>query len=436
MLHILVATVLKPQEGLGQRAVATLAMSVGGTALGVVGGLVLARALGTHGYGAYSWALAVAGGLSVPAALGFDLLLVREAAVLGRRGDWPALRGMWVRARSMSAVAGVVLAAAVAALAAGLHGVLPDGLLVPLLLALPTVPLLAQGLLQQAVAQGLHRPAAGLAAWSLLRQLVLLACVGTAILAGDLAPAGAVLLSAVAALAAYVACARTLRRIVPAGPATQPTHGWARNARPMAITSSVTVVDAQLGLVALGLLDGPRAVGLFAAATQATVGFVLVRNAAGRPLAPLIASLHDAGGGSPRLQAELTRATRWVASVTLLGAIAVAVLARPLLSLFGPGFADAAPALRLLAVAHVVNGWVAFNGTVLTVTGHAADAARAATLAISVNAVLLAVLVPTAGVEGAAVAALVGVTVRNQLNSRMVRRKLGLRTSALGSLGA
>ncbi len=52
--------------------------------------------------------------------------------------------------------------------------------MVPLLVALPAVPLFATGALQQAVAQGLHRPVAGLAAWSLARQLTVLAGAGVA----------------------------------------------------------------------------------------------------------------------------------------------------------------------------------------------------------------------------------------------------------------
>jgi O-antigen/teichoic acid export membrane protein len=169
---------------------------------------------------------------------------------------------------------------------------------------------------------------------------------------------------------------------------------------------------------------------LFAAATQATVGFVLVRNAASRPLAPLMARLHDAGDRE-HLQRSLTGATRWVAGTTLAGAILVIVLASPLLSLFGRGFEAATPALRLLAVAHIVNGWVAFNGTVLNVAGYHSHAARSATIALLVDAALLAVLVPAAGVDGAAIAAVAAVIVRNVLNSRAVRRELGLQTAAL-----
>ena len=118
----------------------------------------------------------------------------------------------------------------------------------------------------------------------------------------------------------------------------------------------------------------------------------------------------------------------------MVGAIVVALLANPLLSLFGRGFHDAAPALLLLAGAHVVNSWVAFNGTVLNVTGYQSYGARSAAIALVVDAGLLALLIPAAGVEGAAIAALADVTLRNVLNSRAVRSKLGLRTAAFALL--
>jgi O-antigen/teichoic acid export membrane protein len=198
----------------------------------------------------------------------------------------------------------------------------------------------------------------------------------------------------------------------------------------MALANCITVLDAQLGIIGLGLLDGPRAAGLFAAATQATVGFILFRNAGFRPLAPLMANLHHADD-RVELQASLTRATRGVAAVTLVAAILLVALADPVLSLFGTGFRAASNALMLLAIAHVVNAFVAFNGTALNVTGRQAHVARAATTGLVVNAGLLVLLIPLAGVDGAAIAALADVTIRNVLNSRAARRELGLRTAAL-----
>jgi O-antigen/teichoic acid export membrane protein len=414
--------------------VATLVVSTAGVGVGVVVNLVIARALGARGYGAYSWALVVLSGLAVAAAAGLDVLLLREAAVLSARGAWSQLRGMRKLAQRRAVAIGVLLGSAVAAIALGGRGVLPSGLLVPLLIALTAVPVIAIGLLQQGVAQGLHRPVAGLAAWAALRPLTLLVAVAIALQFGELSPTGAMLLSVFAAMIAATVAAITVRRLIGSGGSERPPRGWPRQARPMALTSCVTVFDAQLGLIALGILDGPRSAGLFAAATQATVGFVLVRNAAFRPLAPLMAALHDAGD-HVRLQASLTRATRWVAGATCVGAIVLIALAQPLLSLFGPGFSDAGYALGFLAAAHVVNGWVAFNGTVLSVTGHQAQAARSATIALIVNAALLALLIPAAGVSGAAIAALADVAVRNLLNSRAVRRELGLRTAAIVSSG-
>lgn len=415
---------------LGPRAAATLAVSAAGVALGVVANLVLARSLGTRGYGAYSWALVVVSGLAVAAAAGLDVLIIREAAVLNSRRAEPLLRGTWRTAQQMSLIAGAMLALATVVIALAAHDALPGGLLGPLLVGAPALPLIALGLLQQGLAQGLHRPLAGLLAWSVLRQVILLTAVLVALEAGSLAPAGAMVLALLATALTAAVGAFTLRRLLGRGAATPPPSGWTRQARPMALANVVTVFDAQLGLIALGVLNGPRSAGLFAAATQATVGFVLVRNAGFRPLAPLMAVMHDIGD-SARLQALLTRATRWVAAITLAGAIALIAAAHPLLSLFGPGFGGAAHVLALLAIAHVVNAFVAFNGTVLNVAGYQSQTARAAATALLVHAGALSLLVPLVGVDGAGIAALVDVTVRNILCSHAVRAELGLTTAAL-----
>jgi O-antigen/teichoic acid export membrane protein len=85
----------------------------------------------------------------------------------------------------------------------------------------------------------------------------------------------------------------------------------------------------------------------------------------------------------------------------------------------------------VLVVAYVLNAWLAFNTTVLTATGHGRAAARGAGVSILVNGVLVAVLVPPLGAEGAAAAMLAATVVRNLQNSRAVRREPGLRTAPI-----
>jgi O-antigen/teichoic acid export membrane protein len=245
-----------------------------------------------------------------------------------------------------------------------------------------------------------------------------------------------VLLALAGALVAYAACECTLRRVTPTAPAAVAVDraglpkGWARRGAPLAVMGAVAQVDAQLAVVAVGVLRGPRDAGLFAAAAQATFLFALARAAAARPLLPLLARWH-ADGAREALQGGLTRGTRWVLAATVAAGVLLCAFAGPIMGLFGAGFSAAAPTLRVLVLANIVNAWVAFNATTLTATGHGRALAGAATASLAVNLALLAILVPRLGVVGAAVATLASTSARNMLNSTSVRRRIGVRTSPL-----
>ena len=61
-------------------ALGTVFVKAGGLGLAFLVSVVLARLLGSSGYGAYAYAVSWAMLLSVPAVVGFDILLVREVA--------------------------------------------------------------------------------------------------------------------------------------------------------------------------------------------------------------------------------------------------------------------------------------------------------------------------------------------------------------------
>ena len=65
---------------LGRQTVVTLVIRVGALGLALLVAIVLARMLGTEGYGAYSLAFAWVQILLIPGMLGMDSLMVRETS--------------------------------------------------------------------------------------------------------------------------------------------------------------------------------------------------------------------------------------------------------------------------------------------------------------------------------------------------------------------
>lgn len=412
----------------------------GGTAL-VRGGsallaflstLVLTHALGAADYGAYSFAYTTVVALATVAVAGLDQLAVRDtpaATVRGRPEELASLlRGAPRLVLAVSAA--VVLVAGAVALVAG--GNLADHLL----LALPLCPLLALTLLAQGFLYGAERVVVGLAVGMLLRQLIFLVAVGVGYLAlaDRLGSEAALALQVGAAAFALLASGAVLMRALPAPARTAPgrpaPRRWLEASVPMGLSTGVLALSSALPVAALGLIATDADAGLYAAAAQLTLPFALLFSSARNPLAPVLSRLWTASQHD-RLQRGVTSATRGLALVTTALALAMALLAGPLLDLFGQGFDEAAGALRIVLVGVVVNAAFAFNGLVLIMTGHERAAAVSAVAALALQAVLAIALIPPLGIEGAALAYTASAVVRNLVNSLQAWRRVGISTSPL-----
>ena len=64
------------------------------TGLTFLTSILLARVLGTTGFGTYTYAVVWAFLLSVPATMGFDNFIVREIAVYQTQSFWGLMRGI------------------------------------------------------------------------------------------------------------------------------------------------------------------------------------------------------------------------------------------------------------------------------------------------------------------------------------------------------
>src|SRR5262249_29675629 len=124
--------------------------------------VVLARMLGTTGFGAYSYAFACVTLLGIPAILGSDQLLVRELAAYHAKSDWGLMRGVLRRANGAVLLASSALALLAAAVALALRGRWPSPIMLPTFwVALVLLPLITLTRVRQGAMQGLHRVALG-----------------------------------------------------------------------------------------------------------------------------------------------------------------------------------------------------------------------------------------------------------------------------------
>jgi O-antigen/teichoic acid export membrane protein len=401
---------------------------------------VLARFLGAEDFGAYAWALSWMMILRVVVTLGYDLLLVREAAVLAPNGNWTQLRGL-VR-RCTQTVIGVSLVAlpvtaAIGAVVAGPESKQFEALAIGLL----GLPLLSLITMRQALAQGLSRVTTSRLPEDLAYPVTFLVLVvGAELLWPKSLDAPVATGLRVASLALALALAIVLvRRDIPTtvGPPeyTYDMKRLAASSIPLVIIGGAGIFLSEFGTIVIGAVLGSAAAGGYAVATKIAFTLTLVEFAANRALSPILARLH-VQGDRRRLQSALTKTARGVLGFAALGGTLIAVFANPLLAFFGPEYSGFQTVLRVLVAAWLLNLAGGPCGLLLVMTGRERDAA-AALLAAAIASVPLTIWLTSAlGPVGAALSTAITMVMWNVIQVSRNWTLWRLDTTALGIVAA
>ena len=225
--------------------------------------VVLARTLGTAGYGAYAVALAWAMFLSVPASLGITPLVVRHVAANAQREEWGLVRGVIRWSNQVVGAAAAVVVAGAALVGLVVSDARPETV-GPFLIGLLLVPVVAFTGLRQAAIQGLHRVVLARLPDTVLLPTMFLAFVFLASrLLGDRFTASwAMALNVAAGTFALLVGVVLLRRALPVRVRrSKPDYehrSWFRSALPLLVMSLLLVANNQCGTILLGVLDSAR----------------------------------------------------------------------------------------------------------------------------------------------------------------------------------
>lgn len=415
-------------------AAGTFTLRVIATAATLILNVLVARLLGTEGFGVISYVIAWANLLAVPAILGMDVLVMRNFSAWTGQQRWPEIKGL-LRFSSWSVAAASSL---VAAAAATVHVVAEGRSWSPdFVIGMALVPLIAVIRLTQGAMRGFHRIVQGQFAELLTRPAatLLLVAVGAVVLGPALNPTGVLIAYVVAALIAVTLGMLRLRQTIPvpvraAVTVTRP-RAWLVTALPLLLIGGVQVANRQIDVVMVGALAGAESAGVYAAAARAAelISFVLFAVNAG--LAPRIARLF-ALGELVALQALVTRAARYTLLMTLPLAGVLIAFGSTVLGFFGPAFVVGVPALTIMSVAQLLNAAAGSVVVVLTMTGGGAVTAVGVGAGLVVNVILNAVLVPVLQYNGAAIAASASLLTWNAILVVMLRHRIGLDSTVMG----
>lgn len=395
-------------------------------------GLVLARTIGASGYGAYAYGMAWVGFLQLPAVLGMDRYLTRALAMYEARREWGLLRGLLRWANRWVLIVSTALA--VAAIPFGLLVVRPD-VRTTFCLAMPLVPFTALVTIRQGAMAGLNRVASGQIPEFLVRPLLfLLTLLGLDLL--DRHAMNAELVMVLNILSVALAFALGVYMLQQARPqpvrSTPPTYvprEWLTAALPMMLLGGMWMVNAYVGTIMLGSLGTAQETGIYTVVSKGadlvTVGLLAVTT----PISPRIARQY-ASGDLSGMQRTVSRAAALCLAWSLPAALGLFLLRHVFLGLFGSAFSGASTPLLIMLLGQLSNAIAGPAGIALMMTRHERAAAVGVGLGCILNIILNLALVPSLGVNGAAIGTAASLLCWNLALAGYAAVRMGLNTTA------
>lgn len=417
--------------------VGSLSANIAGTGLAFLVVVVLARTLGPDGYGVYAFVIALIQLLGIPALLGLPQLMVRETARAEARGEWGRMRGLWRWSTGAVALFSLVIASSAALVLAVLGDRVDETRAVSLLVGLLLIPLLALGNLRGAALRGLRRVVLGLLPEHVLRPGLLVLFVVSAIIFGPVqsTPIAAVALHILAAAIAFAVGALLLYRARPVAliarpePVYQPRQ-WLAAAVPLAFIVGLQIINQNTDILMLGLLRQDVEVGVYRVAAQLALAVGIVFTAVNLVVAPYIVRLH-AQGDHQRLQLVATRSARVALTFAFPAVAVLTIFGREVIGLlFGEAYTVGGLTLVILSWGQLVKAVTGCVATLLNMVGLERETLRGLAIAAIVNITLNLLLIPSFGIEGAAVASTVALITWNVLLWRAASCHLGINSSA------
>ncbi|HEX8132270.1 MAG TPA: polysaccharide biosynthesis C-terminal domain-containing protein [Actinomycetes bacterium] len=387
--------------------------------------ILVARQLGTAGFGVFVLTLAVSTFLAEACDLGLDYGVLRYGAIARGAGDPGRLRGVVRRGLLGAFAAGTTAAVLLAAAAPLVAELFDEPTMVPVLLPLAcAIPFTGTSEVARASLRAMGRAVPSVASDSVVTPVVRLASGLVALqIAAD--PRHVAIGYAVTEVVAFLFTVGVLLRLLPrAGRPVQP-KGLFRYSLPMSLNRVLLYTNNQTEIFVLGLLQPAGPVGVFGVARRLStlLGSLLASIAV--LFNPMVADLHHRGQHE-ELDRLFKTATRWLFTIAFPLCLVEFAFARDLLHLFGPGFGSGAAALAILALGQLVNLGTGTVAGLLAMIGRARLSVLNSLFFLGLSLLLDFLLIPRWDVLGAAIANASALAAVNLLRLVQVRRDLGI----------
>lgn len=194
---------------------------------------------------------------------------------------------------------------------------------------------------------------------------------------------------------------------------------------PLLFVAFSSQMSGQASVLLLGAFGTSAQVGIFNIALKVSMLMNLILAAITAIAGTKISELY-ASGNKKELDAMIRKISALGALCGIPVFIAIALMPKFLLHLFGGAFGAGAGALIILSAGQLLNVGVGSTDYVLAMTGHERALAVAVGSSLLVNVILGLVLIPVYGVMGAGITAAVTIATSNTMMVLMIKHYLGV----------
>ena len=398
--------------------------------------VLLARWMGRFEFGIYVYAWTWVGFLGMLAPLGLAYSAQRFIPEYRTRQDDPALRGFLRGSRLICLAFGTAAGAALAAIVLVFADRIPSYYVAPFLLASATLPIFAVSAAQDSIARAFNWIDLALAPGFIAHPLLVITAIAALHVFGAPVTALEALIAAcgtfwLVVLVQVALLGRRLDREVASGARRYAPAAWLKASLPIFLVDGFFILLTYVDVLVLQAFVGPAEVAVYHAATKTLVIVSFVYFAVSAASAHRFSEYHAAGEREKlaRFAADTIGWTFWP-SLTL--AVALLVFGKPLLALFGPGFADGYPLIGILLVGLLARASIGPAERLLNMVGQQKACALVYACAFATNLGLCVLLIPRFGLIGAAVATATAIVSESALLFVAARHRLGLHIFILG----
>ena len=412
-----------------------LSVQISGIAVTYTMQVLLARWMGATQYGVYDYVISIGTLLGFLAGLGLPNSSLRFIPKYSVEEDWGRLRGIiWDSWRYVFFSS--VSAAAIALVAVIVWGKFNSNITTTsLLLGISTIPLLALIRHQREMSRGIKHMALAYLPSTVVFPLLVIS--STFFYRHNLSSNQAIAITWLSLLLVIILQLWSFNRQLPKQcsivPAIYSRREWFAVALPLLFNDSAFVILSQTDTIMTGAILGSFQVGIYSAAfkTAAGTGFILA--GVNAIAAPMFATLH-AQGDYEGLQKLTATVARWMFYPTLTFALLLILFGDRVLGLFGEEFIAARLSMTILILGQLVNVGAGSVGYLMQMTGHQKESAFVMSCSAILNLILNAILIPTIGIVGAAIATATTMALWNIWMHQLVVKHLGVKPSIVATL--